>query len=220
MIKTMWAVVPVKCLTHSKTRLAPVLDRAQRSWFTLLMLQDVLGQLSQVEMLHGVGVLSDDERVKQLARQLGLRVWSERADKLNPGLQAVARGLAGEGSGVMIVPCDVPAARAQDYRQLLAGHKAISLVAAVADGGTNALACDANLDMSFYFGQGSFNAHLQEAERLGIAPCIAAPSGLQRDIDRPEDLRWLLASSQNCRARDYLRELPAESIDGWWEKSA
>ncbi len=217
----MWAVVPVKCLTHSKTRLAPVLDRAQRSWFTLLMLQDVLEQLSQVESLLGVGVLSDDERVQQLTNQLKLRVWTDRAGVLNPGLQAAASELAGEGSGMMIVPCDVPAARAQDYRQLLAGHTSgISLVAAVADGGTNALLCDADLDMRFQFGPGSFNAHLQEAKRLGITPCIAAPPGLQRDIDRPEDLRWLMASDHDCRARDYLHQVLGEPVGTDWEKIA
>ena len=206
-----WAVVPVKGLRTAKTRLAPVLDRVQRARFTLLMLNDVLEQLSKVEALAGVGVLSEDLSVQKLARQRNLRVWSDQANVLNPGLQAVASGLAAAGSGVMIVPCDVPAARAEEYRRLLAGHReGVTLVAAVADGGTNALLCDAGLNMPFRFGPDSFKAHSQEAERLGIMLNFAELPGLQRDIDCPEDLFWLLASDHDCRARDYLRQALGE----------
>ena len=117
----------------------------------------------------------------------------------------------------MVVPCDVPSARAEDYRRLLAEHKqGVTLVAARHDRGTNALLCDAGLAMSFHFGLGSFDAHVLAAERRGLPLSVAEQSRIQRDIDRPEDLRWLLASDHDCRARDYLwRLLPGPESTDW-----
>jgi len=210
--KGMCAVVPVKRLRESKTRLKTVLDSAQRARFTLVMVHDVLEQLAQVESLAGVCVLSDDESVSKLARQMGMRVWSEEADDLNSGLQAVKNGLSAEGFGVMIIPCDVPVARAEDYQQLLAGHReGVTLVEASADGGTNALLCDAGLDLSFHYGPGSFSAHSQEVKRRGIPLIITKKSRLERDIDCPGDMDWLVNSHEDCRARDYLLQLLPEA---------
>jgi len=213
----LWAVVPVKYLENTKTRLAPVLDRCQRRRFTMEMVREVLQELIQVKTLAGVGVLSNDESVHELAHQLKVRVWHDHADALNPGLQAVAGELAEEGYGIMVVPCDVPVARAEDYRQLLAGHDAgVTLVEASADGGTNAILCDAGLDFLFQFGPGSFNAHVLEAESHGIPLTTTRLPRLQRDIDRPADLRWLLDSEYDCKARDVLRLLLPQSGGVKW----
>jgi len=208
----MWAVVPVKCLRDSKTRLSAVLNQKQRAHFTLTMVHDVLEQLVQVKNLSGVCVLSDDEHVLKLASQLGVRIWSEDANELNPGLQAVKNGLAAEGFGVMIIPCDVPVARAKDYQQLLAGHReGVTLVEASVDGGTNALLCDARLDFSFQYGPGSFDAHSLETKYHGVPLSTVKTPRLQRDIDCPADLDWLVNSSDKCRARDYLLQLLPEA---------
>ncbi len=220
----MWAIVPVKRLERSKARLAPVLAPVQRARFTEAMLRDVLDQLGRVEILTGVGVLSADTRVQGLAHQMGVRVWSDKAEALNPGLQAVAGDLSAVGFGMMVVPCDVPEARAEDYRALLARHAGagggVTLVAASADGGTNALLRDAELDFSFHFGAGSFDAHVQEARAKSIQLNVAEQPRLARDIDRPEDLRWLLASDHDCRARDYLRQVLGESMGNGLKKTA
>jgi len=208
----MWAVVPVKHLSDSKTRLASVLTRVQRTGFTLAMLHDVLEQLVQLKNMDGVCVLSNDERVIELARQLNVRIRSENASELNAGLQAEKNRLDAEGVGVMIIPADVPSARTQDYQQLLdRHHEGVTLVEASADGGTNALLCDAGLDLSFQYGPGSFAAHAREAKRHGIALTSTQLPRLQRDIDRPEDLDWLINSGHDCRARDYLLQLFPEA---------
>jgi len=217
----MWVVVPVKCLLDSKTRLSSVLNREERARFTLAMVHDVLEQLVRVKSLAGVCVLSNDERVWKLASQLDVRIWSENAEELNSGLQAVKFGLATEGFGVMIIPCDVPAARAEDYQQLLEGHrKGVTLVEASADGGTNALLCDAGADFSFHYGPGSFDAHSQEAKCRGIPLAITRKPRLQRDTDCPADLDWLVNSNNKCRARDYLLQLLPEARRTGWKKMA
>jgi len=217
----MWAVVPVKCLSNSKTRLASVLGRAQRVEFTLAMLHDVLEQLSRVKNLAGICILSDDMHLVKLAGSLGVRIWSDNASDLNHGLQAVSKGLEKEGYGVMIIPCDVPVARTQDYQRLLDGHReGVTLVEASADGGTNALLCDAGQEMLFNYGAGSFVAHKREAEQHGIPLTITRIPRLQRDIDRPGDLDWLVNSNHDCRARDYLLQLFPEARQLEWKQTA
>jgi len=201
--------------------MAPLLNRAQRARLTLAMLHDVLEQLAQVKDLAGIVVLSNDENVIELAGQLNVRIWLDNANDLNLGLQAVKKGLAAEGFGVMIIPCDVPVVRAQDYQQLLAAHReGVTLVEASADGGTNALLCDADIEVTFHYGSGSFAAHKQVAEKRSMTLTVVKCPHLQRDIDRPEDLDWLVSSSDNCRARDYILQLFPEMRQVDWKLTA
>ena len=57
-IVNIWAIVPVKPLNRSKSRLAPVLDGKQREALSRQMLEQTLGTLNQVVGIGGILVIS------------------------------------------------------------------------------------------------------------------------------------------------------------------
>lgn len=201
----MWAVVPVKRIEESKTRLSPILDDVQRAEFTAAMLHDVLHELEKVETLQGIGLLTNDERMQALARHRGLRVWPAQAESLNRSLEIVGEELSAQGSGMMIVPCDLPTVTARDYHDLLVSHHSGVTLAGAHDGGTNVLVCAAGTSMPFHFGAGSLARHTEAARNLGIPVLVTGSRAFQRDIDRPDDIDWLLQSEHECHARRWLQ---------------
>jgi len=204
----MWAVVPVKQLTDCKTRLAARLDAPQRADLMRIMLDDVLRELGQVETLDGIGLATSDADVAALARERGLPAWPDRGRNVSERVQAVAEDLFAEGTAVMIVPADLPAATAEDYRELLAQHSSGLTLVASYDGGTNIVVADPGCLMPLSFGPDSLRIHNEAARALNIPFTVLEIPAFLRDIDRAEDLDWLASSAHECDARHWLLSQP------------
>ena len=71
------AVVPVKMLHASKSRMLPALDRAAVEWLTIAMLGDVLESLLQVRGLDRIAVATPD-RVRRVRARCRTRVFATR----------------------------------------------------------------------------------------------------------------------------------------------
>ena len=206
--------VPVNRLDGCKSRLAPVLNEQQRAAFTLAMLEDVLDALADAFPDESVELLSADDTIAGLGARRGLQVHVDDADDINAALNHAVSG--GSDSGpVLVVPADVPTATADDFRELVGRHVGgVTLVKASEDGGTNALLVDSSCGLPFSFGPDSFNVHRRSAERLGVPVNAVDCPGLQRDMDRPEDLRWLVQQEMECRARQFLWDLLPRGVAG------
>ena len=59
--------------------------------------------------------------------------------------------------------------------------------------GTNALFVCPPTGFNFQYGPGSFQRHLDEATRLGLAHCIVDVPGIKFDLDTEEDYQAYLA---------------------------
>ncbi|MBN1259601.1 MAG: NTP transferase domain-containing protein, partial [Anaerolineae bacterium] len=108
-----WAIVPVKPLYHAKSRLAAVLDTAQRQALVVALLRHTLSVLAQVDELATVLVVSADPVVCTMGRTSGARILREdRAPGLNASLnEAGDFASAGGAAGVLIIPADLPRLR-------------------------------------------------------------------------------------------------------------
>ena len=73
--------------------------------------------------------------------------------------------------------------------------------------GTNALACSPPGCIPFRFGDGSFRAHLHEAERAGAAATSLEVDGLSLDVDHPDDLAELLRRDSSSRTARFLNAI-------------
>ena len=206
---TTWALVPVKALHKSKSRLLAVLAPAECALLSRSMLMDVLTALGNAGRVDRVAVLTDDDAVAELAEQLGHTVLADTEDdELCCGLDKAAQHIAQEGaSTVLIVPGDIPSVQAADIDELLARHNGgLSLCPAIRDGGTNAIVCSPPDAIRFQFGKDSASRHLEEAEAAGIAAQRLALPAFFRDIDLPEDVVWLLSRELDTNTSRYLRQ--------------
>ncbi|UCC53760.1 MAG: NTP transferase domain-containing protein [Anaerolineaceae bacterium] len=134
---------------------------------------------------------------------------------------------ANGASGALLLPVDLPFITASDVMLLLNAGLDMPIVNAQADKlltsagdngsqcsksnisvmaicgdeegeGTNALFLDPKTIFTFHYGPGSFQRHVQEANRRGLTVRIVHAPGLQFDLDNEKD--WLIyqASTVNC----------------------
>ena len=205
-----WVLIPVKPLATAKTRLAEVLTPSERRALVLAMLDDVLDTLAGVSGFAGVALVGGDAELARHLAGRGLRLLVEPEPDLNAALRAARVELVAAGAErLLILPADIPALDRAAVEALLAsaGAPAVALVAASADGGTNALLLAPPGLLEPAFGPGSCACYRQAAAALGVVPRLLELPQVALDIDRPADLRALESLAGAPRTRALLRRL-------------
>lgn len=190
--------VPVKRLDRSKSRLAGVLSPAERAALTLAMLADVLEACRGVPGWELWVVSPDPAALDAAARQGGRPILEERGSLLAAVRQVEAEAKWGE---LAVVLGDLPYLTSDDLRAALATGGAVVAAPAASDGGTNLLLRRPSTAIPARFGTASFQRHRWEARRRGLDFRLLRLPGLERDLDRPEDLARLIASAGPGHAR-------------------
>lgn len=187
-------IVPHRGLAAAKTRLAPVLDDAEREALARRLLDQVLKVAH--EACGDVVVISPSEALEPLVSSTGARLVVQRGLGLNDGLDQARREAIADGIGTLLVlHGDLPNLGADDVAALLDAVPLPSGVAIAPDRaghGTNGLALRPPDAIPFKFGAGSFAAHRAEAEAAGVPLVEVHRPGLAFDLDTPADLaRWI-----------------------------
>lgn len=218
----LWAVLPVKAWSEAKRRLSPVLGAGEREELARSMLDDVLAAVAGVPDISGTLAVTADDVAARYLEGTGCEVLSEPRRGLNRALGTAAEELGRRGEATMMVlPIDLPLATAADLEELRARHledrrsqegeQALRAAVTVAPdrfrSGTNALVCSPPGCIPFRFGDGSFHAHLREAERAGAAHSSVELANLGLDVDHPDDLAELLRLDRSSRTGHLLRRL-------------
>ena len=193
------AVVPMKPLADSKTRLASALPPARREALSLAMLRSVLRALRRSRMARII-VVGGDRRVRAEARKMGAAWRPDNFGNLNAALAAAFRALRAAGLPAAYVPADLPLLSGEDVDALLEASRnggALTLCPAL-DGGTNAIVVPPSADFEPLLGVGSFRRHMRRARRLGLETRVARIPGFERDLDTVEDLRICLRARPPC----------------------
>ena len=181
-------------LVESKSRLAPVLDQAQRVALNRRLLARTLAVLGE---WHGALarciVVSPCRRALALARECGAMTLCEgaRAVGLNQAVAlGVAQAAAHGASHVLILPGDLPNVGVGALNALAraAGRRHVVLAPDKTGTGTNALLVEAAARFEFSFGAASLTAHQAAAARAGLTVRFVRRSELRFDLDTPEDL--------------------------------
>jgi 2-phospho-L-lactate guanylyltransferase len=198
----LWLVIPVKPFSEAKTRLAGALSPQARAGLMRELLTGVLVQVRESGLLAGTVVISRDEAVLALARNLGAQALHETGAGLNAALDEARRMIADRGAdGMLVLPADLPLLTADDILQLydLALSDVEVAIAPSHDGGTNALLLCPPDAMEFSFGPDSFVRHVRQALSSGRRYAIYRSETLGRDVDLPEDLVLLLSKDVSSR---------------------
>lgn len=205
----LWAVVPAKDLAQAKQRLAGVLTPGERQGLAQAMLEDVLTALARVPALAGIIVVTREASLAAIARSFDAHVIADlRHEGPSAAIMLAANELAAEGAaGMLAIPADVPLASEAEIGQIAAvatARPAVTLVPALADMGTNAIALTPSDAIPIRFGKQSFFQHLKAALERGLTPRILRLPGIGLDIDRPEDLAAFMAAGSPTCSQAYL----------------
>ena len=192
------AIIPVGALDDAKSRLGAVLDAEERLDLSLRLTRRTISAALAATRVDDVFVITPDDAVRDLARELGARPILQRDRGLNRGIGAARdEAIAAGATAILIVPVDLPDidARALDDVAETLVDRARPLVAIVADRhgrGTNALLIAPPDAIDVCFGGDSAVAH-RAAARDGGADVVELGGPLRLDLDTPDDL--LLAES-------------------------
>lgn len=210
---TTWAIIPVKPLRYGKSRLAHILTAEERAGLTSNMLRRTLCVLNEVAGIFRCLLVSRDPVALKIGRQYGASTYDEgEKQDLNVALSRGAHIAAAQGAtGILVVPADLPLITADDVEMMFAGlapridplratgstngsisfhrPRAAAICPDHEEDGTNALYVSPPTGFEFQYGEGSFDRHLREAERLGMEARIVHAPGLKFDLDTAEDLR-------------------------------
>ena len=185
-----YTVVPVKDLSGTKSRLAPVLDPAARAGLTLYMMGRVVTRALEAGV-DAVGVVSPDPIVLDEALRRGATPLAQKSRGLNPALEEGRLWATENGaSALLVLPADLPLIETEDVREVLAGAAGAPIVVSPdgARSGTNALLLRPPDALPFLFGPNSFEAHLQAARDLGVEARLCENGHLSFDLDTAGDL--------------------------------
>ena len=184
------AVIPMKPLSQSKTRLAPHMSEEQRSDLVVGMLRRVLGAIkgSSIEMFWVVG---GDERIRNVARNFD-GIWMEELGRnLNDTLGKAFDELAGRNAAALYLAGDLPFLKPSDLHSLLRSSRRntnITLAPARRDGGTNAILVPPGIPFRPELGPRSFSKHLSTAAAMEVSVAICYSPGLGFDLVITDDL--------------------------------
>jgi 2-phospho-L-lactate guanylyltransferase len=190
------AIVPVKALPSSKSRLRRDFDTPFVERLAAAMLQDVLAALVRVPALGRVVVVTPDADVAVVARIAGAESLLRDDPGLNPAIEAAAAEVTdGPDDGVLVVLGDVAGARSEEIAQLVEALDGPGVALAPSrDGGSSALLRVPRDIIPAGFGRESAKVHRERAERAGVRFLEVALASLAIDIDQREDLEALLIS--------------------------
>ena len=189
-----YAVVPVKDLRGTKSRLTPVLDPGARAGLTLYMMGRVVGAIREAG-IEDVCVVSPDRIVLEEAKRRGATPLLQESSGLNPALEEGRRRAMGLGaSKLLVLPADLPLLDADDVLAVLreaGGEPSVVVAPDGARSGTNALLIQPPDVLPFAFGTSSFEAHVGAARRRGLDVRVCERSHLAFDLDTAGDLAHL-----------------------------
>lgn len=213
------ALIPVKRLEESKSRLLPQLPDARRQALTLAMLEDLIESLSDTSGIDQIAVTTPDPLVAERARDAGAEILMRAEPGLNAALEAgrqrLQRRWPAASDGFLIVLGDVAGALPEDFSKLLeaAANSATPGVwlAPSSDGGTSALLQQPATAIPCCFGRHSAERHREAAGKAGVPFFEIELASLAIDLDQPEDLEaFLKTKSGGRRTRALLEEAMGE----------
>ena len=188
------AVIPVKDLIGTKSRLSPVVDPAGRAGLTLYMMCRVVGAMREAGV-DEVGVVSPDPVVLDFAAERGAVPVVQQSRGLNPALEeGRAWAMERNADALLVMPADLPLLVADDVRSVLetAGETPAVTISPDANfSGTNALLLRPPDAIPFLFGVGSYDAHREAARERGLELRICERQHLGFDLDTTGDLENL-----------------------------
>jgi 2-phospho-L-lactate guanylyltransferase len=220
----LWAIIPVKPLRYSKSRLSHILSMDERAQLTSDILERTISAVDQVPVITKTMVISRDTAALKVARKFGVSTYreTEKQDLNTALIRAAHIAAAQKAEGVLILPADLPLVTSADIEELIEavglanpngsnGYSFLKRVMVICtdrnQDGTNALLVSPPTAFTYQYGPNSFERHLNEAEKLGMTIRTVTVPNIEFDLDTEED--WHIF--QQAKAETELLTMVADS---------
>jgi len=189
-----WAVIPVKGLTESKTRLSAYLQADKRRSLVEALLDDVLSSIVRSRVYGTIMVISPDENVASGIRPPEVSFLKQTGIGLNRAVEQANRlATLGHARSLTTILADIPLVEPGDFRELAslgAPGRRVAMAPSM-KGGTNVMLTSSPGAISPSYGRWSYSKHLRRAQAAGLNAYSISNSRVSFDIDTMSDLREL-----------------------------
>jgi len=210
-----WAVVPVKGLTESKTRLSTYLQGDRRRILVEALLDDVLSSIIRSKSYRTIMVVSPDENVGSRIRSQDVSFLKQTGTGLNRAVEQANRlATLGHARSLTTVLADIPLVEPADFKEFVGlgspGRRVV--MAPSKKGGTNLMLTSPPGVISPSYGRWSYSKHLRQAQAEGLTAYSVSNGRISFDIDTMSDLVELRrldpeAKTASGRAAEVLRQV-------------
>ncbi len=219
---SLWAIVPVKALHESKSRLRDVLTPDQRVDLSMEMLLNTLRVLAEFPEIERTLVVSADPTVLALAQEHGAKALEEHGSpSLNKALTRATDLLRDmKAEVVLVLPADLPLLQANDVGALIQASQAPPIVVA-----KDVQASVVRAQNPPIVGEGDAQAPIDPAQappivvispdqrRSGTNALVMAPPGTIEYGFGPDSFERHIRSAEAAGARVEIIELPTLGLD-------
>jgi 2-phospho-L-lactate guanylyltransferase len=185
-----FAVIPVKGLLDSKSRLSRALDPQSKKKLIIALLKDVLTAVEDSGLFNRVLVVSPDLDVEKEAKLPEGTFLHQEGQGLNAGVrQSTLFAMRERASSVAVLLADMPLVEKRDLKELYStGDTAPRVVLSPSlKGGTNVMVREPPNIIAPAYGRWSFSTHLRAAQKAGLSVYSVSNPRLSFDVDTPED---------------------------------
>jgi len=186
-----WAVIPVKGLTESKTRLSTYLQRDKRRILVEALLDDVLSSVIRSRAYGTIMVVSPDESVGSRIPLQEVSFLKQTGIGLNRAVEQANRlAMLGHARSLTTVLADIPLVEPGDFKELasLGANGRRVVMAPSKKAGTNVMLTSPPGVISPSYGRWSYSKHLHQAQARGLNAYSISNGRVSFDIDTMADL--------------------------------
>jgi len=186
-----FAIIPVKGLLDSKSRLSRSLGPQDKKKLIIALLEDVLSAVKGSELFNRVLVISPDPNVAEEASLPHGSFLHQEGQGLNAAVRQSTHFALGEkASSVAVILADIPLVEPRDLKELYSLGVTIPRVVLSPSlkAGTNVMVREPPNTIGSSYGRWSFSTHLRAAQKTGGAVYSISNPRLSFDVDTPEDL--------------------------------
>jgi len=200
-------VLPVKSLSHAKSRLSSFLSPLERGALALAMFEDVLDATLAVDGWE-TWVVTTDESVLEIGLGRGARAITEEGASLPAAIQQVEDEAGARAiDALAILHADTPLVTVTALRAALHTLGPVVIAPSRDERGTNLLLRRPPGVIPSRFGPDSFRRHLEMAAERGLPTAVVEREELSFDVDEPGDILTVLESRRPGRTLDVCRDM-------------
>ncbi|MGZ5212174.1 MAG: 2-phospho-L-lactate guanylyltransferase [Actinomycetota bacterium] len=204
-------VLPVKSLSETKTRLAPMLSPLERGALTLAMLEDVMDVTQEIGG-WATWVISPDESVLEIALGRSAHAIREEKPPLGNAIrQAEEEALGRQADALAVLLPDTPLVTTDALTRALHTLGPVVLAPSTDEGGTNLLLRRPPRAIGARFGPDSYRKHLEAAALADLPTAIVGSRELGFDLDLPGDILTVLDARRQGRTREVCLDMDLAS---------